>query len=33
MTSLFATGYGIYKDYYSDLSDMEFDRDRIAPLR
>lgn len=24
MTSLFATGYGIYKDYYSDLSDMEF---------
>ena len=31
MTSLFATGYGIYKDYYSDLSDMEFDRDRIAP--
>ena len=25
MTSLFATGYGIYKDYYSDLSDMEFD--------
>ncbi|MDL2288268.1 phage tail tape measure protein [Oscillospiraceae bacterium OttesenSCG-928-F05] len=24
MTSLFATGYGIYKGYYSDLSDMEF---------
>lgn len=24
MTDLFATGYGIYKDYYSDLSDMEF---------
>lgn len=24
MTSLFATGYGIYKDYYSNLSDMEF---------
>lgn len=24
MTSLFATGYGIYKDYYSDLSDMQF---------
>lgn len=24
MTSLFATGYGIYKDYYNDLSDMEF---------
>lgn len=24
MTSLFATGYGIYKDYYSDLSDIEF---------
>lgn len=24
MTSLFATGYGIYKDYYSDLSDLEF---------
>lgn len=24
MTSLFATGYGIYKDYYDDLSDMEF---------
>lgn len=24
MTSLFATGYGIYKDYYSDLSDTEF---------
>lgn len=24
MTSLFATGYGIYKDYYSELSDMEF---------
>lgn len=24
MTSLFATGYGIYKDYYSSLSDMEF---------
>ena len=24
MTSLFATGYGIYKDYYGDLSDMEF---------
>lgn len=24
MTSLFAAGYGIYKDYYSDLSDMEF---------
>ena len=24
MTNLFATGYGIYKDYYSDLSDMEF---------
>ena len=24
MTSLFATGYGIYKNYYSDLSDMEF---------
>lgn len=24
MTSLFATGYGIYKKYYGDLSDMEF---------
>ena len=24
MTSLFATGYGIYKDYYGDLSDIEF---------
>lgn len=24
MTSLFATGYGIYKDYYSDLSDIDF---------
>jgi len=24
MTSLFATGYGIYKGFYSDLSDMEF---------
>lgn len=24
MTSLFATGYGIYKDYYSDLTDLEF---------
>ena len=24
MTSLFATGYGIYKDYYNDLSDLEF---------
>ncbi|MCD7947204.1 MAG: phage tail tape measure protein, partial [Oscillospiraceae bacterium] len=24
MTSLFATGYGIYKDYYDDLSDLEF---------
>lgn len=24
MTDLFATGYGIYKDYYSGLSDMEF---------
>ena len=24
MTSLFATGYGIYKDYYDDLTDMEF---------
>jgi phage tail tape measure protein, TP901 family, core region len=24
MTSLFATGYGIYKDYYDDLSDGEF---------
>lgn len=24
MTSLFATGYGIYKDYYSQMSDMEF---------
>ena len=24
MTSLFATGYGIYKNYYSGLSDMEF---------
>lgn len=24
MTSLFATGYGIYKDYYGSLSDMEF---------
>ncbi|WP_347134077.1 phage tail tape measure protein [[Clostridium] symbiosum] len=24
MTSLFATGYGIYKDYYNDLSDIEF---------
>lgn len=24
MTSLFATGYGIYKDFYSDLSDMQF---------
>lgn len=24
MTNLFATGYGIYKNFYSDLSDMEF---------
>lgn len=24
MTSLFATGYGIYKNYYSELSDLEF---------
>lgn len=24
MGSLFATGYGIYKDYYSDMSDLEF---------
>lgn len=24
MTSLFATGHGIYKNFYSDLSDMEF---------
>lgn len=24
MTSLFATGYGIYKNYYADLSDLEF---------
>lgn len=24
MTSLFATGYGIYKDYYDDLSDLQF---------
>ena len=24
MTSLFATGYGIYKGYYDDLSDLEF---------
>jgi len=24
MTSLFATGYGIYKDYYSQLSDLQF---------
>ena len=24
MTSLFATGYGIYKNYYADLSDIEF---------
>lgn len=24
MTSLFATGYGIYKGYYSDLSDLQF---------
>lgn len=24
MTSLFATGYGIYKNFYSDLSDVEF---------
>lgn len=24
MTSLFATGYNIYKDYYSDLSDLQF---------
>lgn len=24
MTSLFATGYGIYKDYYDDLSDIDF---------
>lgn len=24
MTSLFATGYGIYKDMYSDMSDMQF---------
>lgn len=24
MTSLFATGYGIYKDFYSDLSDIQF---------
>ncbi|WP_195282221.1 phage tail tape measure protein [Harryflintia acetispora] len=24
MTNLFATGYGIYKDFYSDLTDMQF---------
>lgn len=24
MTNLFATGYGIYKDYYKDMSDIEF---------
>ena len=24
MTSLFATGYGIFKDFYGDLSDFEF---------
>lgn len=24
MTSLFATGYGIYKDFYKDMSDLEF---------
>ncbi len=24
MTSLFATGYGTYKDFYSDMSDIEF---------
>lgn len=24
MTSLFATGYGIYKNYYADLTDIEF---------
>lgn len=24
MTDLFATGYGIYKNYYNDLSDLEF---------
>lgn len=24
MTDLFATGYGIYKDFYGDLTDMEF---------
>ena len=24
MTSLFSTGYGIYKDYYSDMSDLQF---------
>lgn len=24
MTSLFATGYGIYKDYYGDMSDLQF---------
>jgi TP901 family phage tail tape measure protein len=24
MTNLFATGYGIYKNYYSDLSDIQF---------
>lgn len=24
MTSLFATGYGIYKQYYNDLSDLQF---------
>jgi TP901 family phage tail tape measure protein len=24
MTDLFATGYGIYKDFYGDLSDMDF---------
>lgn len=24
MTSMFATGYGIYKDFYSDLSDFQF---------
>ncbi len=28
MTSLFATGYGIYKDYYSSLSDIEFGEER-----
>lgn len=32
MTSLFATGYGIYKDFYSDLSDLEFGEAMSAGL-